>query len=380
MNFFGFGSPFSGPSNQTDDDSSSSYGTDSPSPSSSTSSASSYTCSPFSPSQASTSACPPRPFPAARRSRSTSPPPPPMIPPSNIYAEAQAAMAAQNSSHSQNLIGHRIDNGQLEFVSILGLGAYGVVYLARDITARPTPHPTSRSHPSLGHQPLYAVKCLNKVGLDERQRSFQRREIALHTLASHHGNVVTLHNVIEEEACIYVVLQFCEEGDLFGMITERQRYLGDDELIRRVFLQIIDAVDYCHGLGIYHRDLKPENILCLADGKKVVLADFGLATSERTSGDFGCGSTFYMSPGAFFLLLPSLPQSCQLTTTNRMPRRPLPTARVLLDLAQRRLVSRRHPRQPHLRPQPVEASLSLGRDLPRLPRQPRLPSLDPPHQ
>ena len=49
MNFFGFGSPFSGPSNQTDDDSSSSYGTDSPSPSSSTSSASSYTCSPFSP-------------------------------------------------------------------------------------------------------------------------------------------------------------------------------------------------------------------------------------------------------------------------------------------------------------------------------------------
>jgi serine/threonine protein kinase len=221
----------------------------------------------------------------------------PTIPPSNSYAIAQAAMAAQNTCHSQNLIGHLIDGNRLEFVSILGLGAYGVVYLARDITARPTAHPTSRSHPSLGHQSLYAVKCLNKVGLDERQRSFQRREIALHTLASHHSNVVTLHNVIEEENCIYVVLQFCEEGDLFGMITERQRYLGDDELIRKVFLQIVDAVDYCHQLGIYHRDLKPENILCSADGNKVVLADFGLATSERTSGDFGCGSTFYMSPG-----------------------------------------------------------------------------------
>lgn len=221
----------------------------------------------------------------------------PLIPPPNSYASAQAAMAAQNSSHSQNLIGHRIDEGRLEFVSILGLGAYGVVYLARDISVRPTEEPTSRSHPELGHQPLYAVKCLNKVGLDERQRSFQRREIALHTLASHHSNVVTLHNVIEEENCIYVVLQFCEEGDLFGMITERQRYLGDDELIRKVFLQIVDAVDYCHELGIYHRDLKPENILCSADGRKVVLADFGLATSEKTSGDFGCGSTFYMSPG-----------------------------------------------------------------------------------
>lgn len=213
------------------------------------------------------------------------------------FAQAQANMAAQNSSHSTNLIGTRIDNGRLEFVSILGLGAYGVVYLARDITVRPSGVPTSPAHPELGNQPLYAVKCLNKVGLDERQRSFQRREIALHTIASHHPNVVTLHNVLEEETCIYVILSFCEEGDLFGMITERQRYLGHDELIRDVFLQILNAVEYCHTLGVYHRDLKPENILCSADGKKVVLADFGLATSERNSGDFGCGSTFYMSPG-----------------------------------------------------------------------------------
>lgn len=219
------------------------------------------------------------------------------------FASAQAAMAAQNSSHSQNLIGHRIDNSSagyrsmLEFVSILGLGAYGVVYLARDIAARPSAFPSSRAHPQLGNQPLYAVKCLNKVGLDSRQRNFQRREILLHGMASEHSNVVTLHNVIEEETCIYVVLQFCDEGDLFGMITERQRYLGDDELIRKVFLQIVDAVEFCHDRNIYHRDLKPENILCLDDGKKVLLADFGLATSERTSGDFGCGSTFYMSPG-----------------------------------------------------------------------------------
>ncbi|GAA5989844.1 hypothetical protein JCM10908_002343 [Rhodotorula pacifica] len=226
----------------------------------------------------------------------------PLSPAQNSFAQAQAAMAANNSSHSQNLIGHVLDastahhTSHLEFVSVLGLGAYGVVYLARDIAAQPTPWSTSQAHPQLGNLPLYAVKCLNKVGLDSRQRSFQRREIALHGLASAHPNVVTLHHVIEEETCIYVVLQFCEDGDLFGMITERQRYLGDDEMIRRVFLQILDAVDFCHQNSIYHRDLKPENILCLDDGERVVLADFGLATHERTSGDFGCGSTFYMSP------------------------------------------------------------------------------------
>ncbi|BGP43317.1 Serine/threonine protein kinase [Rhodotorula kratochvilovae] len=245
---------------------------------------------------------PPSVAPLAPVDAAPAPAPAPLSPPQTSFAQAQAAMAAQNSSHSQNLIGQVIDNSthhgvsHLEFVSVLGLGAYGVVYLARDIAAHPTPYPTSAAHPELGNLPLYAVKCLNKVGLDTRQRNFQQREINLHYAASQHPNVVTLYNVIDDETCTYVVLQFCDEGDLFGMITERQRYLGDDDLIRRVFLQIVDAVEYCHANGIYHRDLKPENILCLDDGEKVMLADFGLATGERLSGDFGCGSTFYMSP------------------------------------------------------------------------------------
>lgn len=82
------------------------------------------------------------------------------------------------------------------------------------------------------------------------------------------------------------------------MLTNRIRqYIGDDALIKRVFLQIIDAVDYCHSLGIYHRDLKPENIMTTGGGQNVYLGDFGLATTEKFSRDFGCGSTFYMSPG-----------------------------------------------------------------------------------
>ncbi|PWN26177.1 kinase-like protein, partial [Jaminaea rosea] len=187
----------------------------------------------------------------------------------------------------KNLIGHRIADGRLELVSVLGLGAYGVVYLA----------PSNGGSAATG---FYAVKCLSKQGLDARQRSFQRREIMLHTIASNHPSVVTLHRVIDapEDPCVYVILDYCPDGDLFSMITEHQRYLraAMDSLIKSVFCQILDAVEFCHSYGIYHRDLKPENILCLQGGNKVVLADFGLATGEKSSTDFGCGSTFYMGP------------------------------------------------------------------------------------
>lgn len=179
---------------------------------------------------------------------------------SPTFAEIQANMAQAQSSHQHNLVGSTIDNGRLQLISVLGLGAYGVVYLARDVFAAPLARPASSVNPQLGHQPLYAVKCLNKLGLDARQRSFQRREIALHTLASHHSNIVALHNVIDTPDAVYVVLDYFDDGDLFAMITERRRYLGNDQLVKDVFLQIVSAVEYCHKMGIYHRDLKPENM------------------------------------------------------------------------------------------------------------------------
>ncbi|KAL2021301.1 hypothetical protein VTK56DRAFT_7272 [Thermocarpiscus australiensis] len=173
----------------------------------------------------------------------------------------------------------------LQLTGIVGTGAYGVVYSAVDIKTNVR----------------YAVKCLSKFNpdgtpLDRRQVAFQTREIRLHYLASAHPNVVSILKIIDYPDCIYVVLEYCPEGDLFYNITECGQYVGKDQLAKKVFLQILDAVEHCHSLGIYHRDLKPENILVSDFGETVKLADFGLATSSDRSEDYGCGSTFYMSP------------------------------------------------------------------------------------
>lgn len=175
--------------------------------------------------------------------------------------------------------------GKLQLTEILGTGAYGVVYLAVDIKTRVQ----------------YAVKCLSKFNpdgtpLEPRQVAYQQREIRLHYRASTHANVVQMLRIVNDPDCIYVILEYCPEGDLFLNITERGQYVGKDDLSKKIFLQILDAVEHCHNLGIYHRDLKPENILVTDNGDTVKLADFGLATSDDRSEDYGCGSTFYMSP------------------------------------------------------------------------------------
>ena len=188
----------------------------------------------------------------------------------------------------------------LDLTGILGVGAYGVVYTAVDI------------HTNVP----YAVKALNKIGLDLRQRSFQQREIQLHHAASHHPNVVSLVKIMDSFDCTFVVLEFCPEGDLFSSITEKGHYLGNDFMAKNAYLQILNAVEFCHSIGIYHRDLKPENIL-VSNGA-VKLADFGLATQQPCTDDFGCGSTFYMSPGKRFCGRNS-PPSLFLLTGPRIP-------------------------------------------------------------
>lgn len=200
-----------------------------------------------------------------------------------------------------DLTGKVVDAGrlQLELTEVLGEGAYGVVYLAR--SQEPDNASCSSSSPaSLSASREYAVKVLRKVADWTPEGQCQRREVELHQLAAGaHPGVLPLHTVVEDEEHIYLVLDFCRGGDLYMAIVERHIFAQNDELVKHVFVQILDAVQACHDLGVYHRDLKPDNIFVSADGAKAYLGDFGLATDEALSTNHACGSSYYMSPGTF---------------------------------------------------------------------------------
>lgn len=91
-----------------------------------------------------------------------------------------------------------------------------------------------------------------------------------------HPNIVRLHEMVETERHIGIILEYASGGELFDYILN-QRYLKDPSA-RRLFAQLVSGVGYLHKKGIVHRDLKLENLL-LDQNKNIIITDFGFANT-----------------------------------------------------------------------------------------------------
>ncbi|KAJ7176309.1 kinase-like domain-containing protein [Mycena crocata] len=179
-----------------------------------------------------------------------------------------------------------VDEGRLELLNIIGSGSFGVVYRAREVAS------------SMEHPVYYAVKCLGPVSPAGSVGAAEQREIALHRTCSSHHRVVTLHRHFCSHGSVFVVLDLVANGHLYNAIRLGV-FCYQTALVRKVFLQLLDAVNTCHQFGICHRDLKPENILCSYKGTRVRIADFGLAIETNNfPRPAAVGSLAYMTPGA----------------------------------------------------------------------------------
>ncbi|KAI9485672.1 MAG: kinase-like domain-containing protein [Benjaminiella poitrasii] len=184
----------------------------------------------------------------------------------------------------------KVIGDEFQLLEVLGHGSYGCLFLGQ----------------SLKDSSYVAVKILSKLGLDLQQLQLQQLEIDIQSSLKH-PYLLALHRVIQDDEYIYMVMELCDQGDLFDFVIRDQDInpVREQALVKQLFVQILEAVENMHANGVYHRDLKLENILlkCEDDENEDELtckvADFGLATRERYSMEFGCGSTSYLAPEHF---------------------------------------------------------------------------------
>src|SRR5262249_38098965 len=122
-----------------------------------------------------------------------------------------------------------------------------------------------------------AIKVLlqNAAGADLRAR-FHREAQTIAAL--NHPHICTLYDVGRHEGIDYLVMEYLD-----GETLEHRLKRGPlpIELALKCAIEISDALDKAHHLGVTHRDLKPGNIMLTRSGTK--LLDFGLAKLNQAA-------------------------------------------------------------------------------------------------
>ena len=172
--------------------------------------------------------------------------------------------------------------GKFEIIRLLGRGAMGEVYLARD--------------PHLGREVAVKTIHLSSAFGEEATTRFEREARAAGGLS--HPNVATVYEFGLDEGLHYMAMEFVPGEDLDVLI--RAGRTPQAELLE-LLAQACDGLAFAHERQVIHRDIKPANILVNHSGKRPVakLVDFGLAVvgvSELTQKGEWMGTVNYMAP------------------------------------------------------------------------------------
>ena len=181
--------------------------------------------------------------------------------------------------------------GKYDFISELGSGLTGTVYLVR--------------HADLKVQ--YALKVLSNIAPADSaviERFKQEAEILLKFT---HPCIVQLRDFGRtEDGFYYMALEYCD-GTLLSDLLRKARQFSVENALRMVE-QVLDVLEAARKLGIVHRDIKPDNIMVLpGEGPipRIKVLDFGIASLReglgnkahgQAAGSIVVGTPEYMAP------------------------------------------------------------------------------------
>jgi serine/threonine protein kinase len=180
-------------------------------------------------------------------------------------------------------LGLSLQVGKYDVQKMLGKGATGTVYLARDTfsgneVALKTIEPEVFRDPEFGT--AFRGQFLNEASLAGKLK---------------HPHIVSILDAVVGEDSGYLVMELVVGGDL-SRFTSPEKLLPVADVLQIGF-KVCGALDYAFQEGIVHRDIKPANLM-LAKGTEVKIADFGAAYLRRSQAVQTAlmGSPYYMSP------------------------------------------------------------------------------------
>lgn len=174
--------------------------------------------------------------------------------------------------------------GKYRVTGVLGRGAMGVVYKAEDpVIRRPVAIKTIQQHSATYADPQAKAAA-----------RFRNEAQAAGRLL--HPGIVAVYEYGEQGDVAFIAMEYVE-GQTLAHFLQQKIALTDADILS-VMVQLLEALEHAHEMGVWHRDIKPSNLIVTRRGR-IKVNDFGIArieNSDLTQMSVLIGTPHYMAP------------------------------------------------------------------------------------